>query len=98
MVQITPYVWRNPPFFPLAVIPEDNVMFEERIALGKQLFYDERLSNNGESCNSCHVQEHAFSVAGVSQFDKGLTAPSLENLAWYQNFMWTGRIVGTLED
>ncbi|MBS1774143.1 MAG: cytochrome-c peroxidase [Bacteroidetes bacterium] len=98
IVQMTPYAWTNPPHFPEAVLPGDNTLTLERIALGKQLYYDERLSNNGESCNTCHLQNKGFSADGVSVFDKGLAKLPLENMAWYNNFMWAGRITGSLED
>lgn len=97
-VEMTPYNWTNPARFPVADIPADNVMYVERISLGKKLFYDTRLSNNGESCETCHKQSMGFSATGVSDFDKGLQKMPLVNLAWYKNFMWSGRIVGTLED
>lgn len=97
-VEMTPYDWVNPVRFPQAELPADNVMYVERIALGKKLFYDTRLSNNGENCESCHKQSMGFSAKDVSEFDKGLQKMPLENLAWYKNFMWSGRIVGTLED
>src|SRR5579871_805668 len=36
-------------------IPADNPMTPEKIRLGKQLFFDKRLSRTSEiSCNSCH--------------------------------------------
>ncbi len=39
----------------LPPIPNDNPLTEEKIELGKQLFFDSRLSKNGNvSCNSCH--------------------------------------------
>jgi len=39
----------------LPPIPNDNPLVEEKIELGKQLFFDTRLSkNNNLSCNSCH--------------------------------------------
>lgn len=39
----------------LPPIPSDNPLTEEKIELGKQLFFDTRLSkNNNLSCNSCH--------------------------------------------
>jgi cytochrome c peroxidase len=47
--------------FPPIVAPDDNVPTAERVALGRQLFYDERLSSNETvSCASCHLQAHAF--------------------------------------
>src|SRR4029434_9026055 len=39
-------------------IPADNPMTPEKVALGRQLFFDERLSIDGSrSCYSCHVCE-----------------------------------------
>lgn len=99
IVEMTPYVINPPTRFPdPEPIPDDNKMYIERMQLGRILFYDTRLSRNGESCNSCHVQSKGFAVDGVSQFDNGLTSLPLVNLAWYKNFMWSGRIIGTLED
>ena len=38
-----------------AWIPEDNLLTAEKIALGKQLFWDRRWSRNGTvACVSCH--------------------------------------------
>ncbi len=42
-------------------IPPDNPMTPEKVALGRQLFFDERLSIDGSrSCYSCHVCEHGL--------------------------------------
>lgn len=99
MVEMTPYEIPRPVRFPeIEPIPEDNKMYVERVELGKKLFYDSRLSNNGESCNSCHLQEQGFASDGTSAFDKGLTSLPLVNLAWNKNFMWASRIQGSLED
>lgn len=98
MVEMTPYNLVTPAFFPSLVVPDDNQLYLERIQLGKQLFFDTRLSNNGESCNTCHEPEYGFSAPGVSAFDKGLTKLPLINLAWYKNFMWAGRLKGPLEN
>ena len=38
--------------------PPDNPTTQEKVALGRQLFFDERLSVDGSrSCYSCHVCE-----------------------------------------
>jgi cytochrome c peroxidase len=81
-----------PPFTP----PADNVPTRERVALGRRLFYDERLSRTETiSCASCHVQEHAF--ADPNRFSNGVdgstgtrNAPALVNLAWGKTFFWHG--------
>ncbi len=99
MVEMTPFQIPVPAFYPeMQPVPADNKMYLERVLLGRMLFFDSRLSNNGESCNTCHKSEYGFSVNGTSAFDKGLTALPLINLAWYKVFMWNGRIIGTLED
>ena len=47
---------------PMPALPEDNPLTEERIALGKLLFHDTRLSGNNEmACATCHVRTHALS-------------------------------------
>ena len=43
------------------VIPEDNPLTEEGVALGKKLFFDPALSLNGaQACADCHRPENAF--------------------------------------
>lgn len=97
-IEMTPYILIEPAHFTIPIIPKDNKMYIERIALGKKLFFDTRLSNNGSNCASCHQLEFGFSMPGLSAPDNGLTSLPLVNLAWYENFMWNGRIAGTLED
>jgi cytochrome c peroxidase len=42
-----------------AYIPEDNPLTPEKIALGKQLFWDKRWSRNGTvACVTCHDPGH----------------------------------------
>lgn len=98
MVVMTPYELIPPTHFPPVTIPEDNKLYVERIELGKKLFFDTQLSNDGTNCASCHKPEFGFSIPGTSDHDKGLTSLPLINLAWYKNFMWAGRITGTLEN
>lgn len=97
-VQMTPYQFVPPTHFPAVTIPDDNQLYVERIALGKKLFFDTRLSNDGQNCASCHKPEYGFSIDGVSAFDRNQTTLPLINLAWSNNFMWDGRITGSLED
>src|SRR5262245_66355657 len=53
--------WRLPSGFRGPEVPADNPMSEAKVELGRQLFYDVRLSGNGtQSCGSCHQQEKAF--------------------------------------
>ena len=92
----------KPAHFPPAPAPSDNVLTSSRIALGKKLFYDQRLSRTGEvSCASCHKQELAFAdprpaSIGVHGRIGTRNAPALVNLAWNTSFFWDGG-VKTLE-
>src|SRR5687768_332297 len=41
---------------PPVPVPADNPLTAEKVALGKQLFFDKRLSKNGDmSCETCHL-------------------------------------------
>src|ERR1700730_2486774 len=55
------YIWSLPKGFPRPTVPADNPMTAAKVELGRHLFYDTRMSVNGEaSCASCHKQELAF--------------------------------------
>lgn len=87
-----------PEHFPQPVANTENPVTAEGAALGRQLFFDTRLSaNNKISCASCHLQSKAFSDgvafsnAGVSGTSLLRHAPALFNLAWAANgFFWDG--------
>ena len=60
--QATPYALEIPSHFPDMIIPSDNPMTEEGVALGRWLFYEKRLSGNDSmSCASCHMPQSSFS-------------------------------------
>ena len=91
-----------PPMDPF--IPADNPMTVEGVALGRKLFYDPILSDDGsQSCSSYHKQEFGF--GDPRQFSVGVDgsfgnrqAMTLINLGWNQNgFFWDGR-AATLEE
>ena len=77
--------------------PADNPYSTARVQLGKDLFYDGRLSSNGvTSCAFCHLPEHAFSDSapistGVSGKLLGRHTPTLINRAWGRSEFWDGR-------
>ena len=85
--------------------PDDNPQTPAGIALGRVLFYDTLLSQNGAvSCASCHQQEHGFSdpVRLSEGFDGGLTgrnSMSLINVRFYEpgSMFWDER-AATLEE
>jgi cytochrome c peroxidase len=84
-------------------IPADNPMTPEKVALGRQLFFDERLSGDGSrSCYSCHVCEKGLTdglAKSVGAFNKMLprSSPTLWNIGYHKEFYWDGRSK-TLED
>lgn len=88
---LTPYNVSYPKYFPILNIPNDNRLTSEGIELGRRLYYDTILSNNGKSCSSCHNSQEGFST---------FTSNSLPhiNLGWNTNFLWDGKINGSLED
>jgi cytochrome c peroxidase len=46
------------------VIPSNNPLTEEGIELGKKLFFDKKLSENGsQSCADCHNPSNSFTDA-----------------------------------
>jgi cytochrome c peroxidase len=98
-----PYDWQLPPGFPTPVVPEDNPMTDAKVALGRHLFYDTRLSGTGTfSCASCHEQQRAFADAlplGVGS--TGEVHPrgsmSLGNVAYSPALTWANPLMKRLE-
>jgi cytochrome c peroxidase len=88
---------------PAAPSSTDNPTTQEKIALGKQLFFDPRLSgDNSISCASCHLPENAFTdglpqskVAGGKELSRN--TPTLLNVGFYSAYFWDGR-AGSLEE
>ena len=85
------------------LVPEDNPMSAEKVALGHQLFMDKRLSGDGSrSCYSCHQNELGNAdgrATALGVGDKPLTrnTPTIWNVAYHQNGLyWDGR-AATLE-
>jgi len=82
---------------PTVVAPADNPQTPARIALGRRLFFDHRLSRNGSiSCSSCHQPEHAFSDAkalaqGIDKREGTRNTPSLLSVAFNTSLFWDGR-------
>lgn len=80
------------------VIPANNPLTQEGVALGKKLFFEKLLSgDNSQSCASCHNPQNAFS--DTNQFSNGIdgkkgirNAMPLFNLAWNfdELFNWDG--------
>jgi cytochrome c peroxidase len=85
------------PTYEAMEIPADNPMTPEKVALGRQLFFDKRLSGDGSrSCYSCHVCENGLTdgiAKAVGAYDKKLprSSPTLWNIGYHKEFYWDGR-------
>ncbi len=107
LVLLPALVWSSEPpervtFEPRALparvpAPEENPTTAAKVALGKQLFFDPRLSgNNKMSCATCHPPEKAFGD-GVErpQGSHGQLLPrntqGLLNVGFNESFFWDGR-------
>ncbi len=83
--------------------PKDNPLTEAKVNLGKQLFFDKRLSaDNTISCASCHDPEKGWSngeavATGVGGKKGGRSAPTIINSAYTRLHFWDGR-AKSLED
>lgn len=97
------FQWSLPPGFPPPRVPDDNVMSEAKVALGRRLFYDKRLSGNETfSCATCHEQRLAFTDGrGRARGSTGEVHPrgsmSLVNLMWSPTYNWASVIFKSLE-
>jgi len=82
---------------PTVVSTPTNPLSDEKIALGRMLFYDPRLSKNQDvSCNTCHLLDK-YGVDGMkvstghAQQQGTRNSPSVYNSAGYFALMWDGR-------
>lgn len=83
--------------------PSDNPSTARKVALGRQLFFDPRLSgDNRMSCASCHAPRQAFADGksqAVGAGDKVLArnTPTVIDVGFHTSLFWDGR-ARTLEE
>jgi cytochrome c peroxidase len=88
---------------PPVAIPAKNPLSKEKVTLGRDLFFDPRLSGSGEiACASCHDPDLAWGDGRTVAFGHGRTklrrnAPSILFSAYQKYLFWDGRS-GSLED
>ena len=98
------YDWYLPDDFPRPVVPSDNPMSNAKVALGRWLFYDSRLSGNKSmSCASCHIQSMAFTDGranslGSTGIQHPRSAMSLVNSGFASRLTWANPLLDRLED
>jgi cytochrome c peroxidase len=98
------FTWQIPTGFPKPVIPASNPMSDAKIALGRRLFYDKRMSVNGKaSCATCHRQDLAFTdgkahAEGATGQAHPRSAMSLVNAAYAPVLTWANPKLDSLEE
>jgi cytochrome c peroxidase len=89
----------NPPLgLPVVPIPEQNPLTAKKIAIGRDLFYDRRLSlNDTFSCAMCHIPEQGFTsnelatAVGIEGRTVRRNSPTLLNVAYAAQLFHDGR-------
>ncbi|GAA3542425.1 cytochrome-c peroxidase [Zobellella aerophila] len=83
---------------PALPVPADNPPTEEKIALGKKMFFDRRLSLNGTmSCAMCHIPTQGFTAhelrtpVGNAGATVRRNAPTLLNIGYHPLLFHDGR-------
>lgn len=95
--------WSLPDGFPTPRVPKTNPMTADKVAVGRRLFFDRRLSGNAtQSCASCHRPELAFTdgrTVSIGSTGEPLhrNAPSLVNVAYPATLTWANPALVTLE-
>jgi len=80
-----------------AVIPQSNPLTKGKVELGKQLYFDQRVSLDGTvSCATCHNPEKGWTdnlktSAGIGGQFGGRNAPTVVNTAFGRTMFWDGR-------
>jgi cytochrome c peroxidase len=83
--------------------PENNPTTDDKVELGKMLFFDPRLSgNNDMSCATCHIPDKAYVdrlalSPGASGQPLARNTQSCLNVGFLKSFFWDGR-AGSLEE
>lgn len=83
---------------PEVIHPNDNPFSKEKAELGRQLFFDPRLSGSGQiACASCHDPDLAWADGRTVAFGHdrqagGRNTPSVMNSAFQKHQFWDGRV------
>ncbi len=84
-------------------MPATNLIYAQKVQLGKQLYFDGRLSKNGQiACAFCHLPASGFAdprqtSIGFNGLLGGRNAPTVYNAGYNSVQFWDGR-AGTLEE
>ncbi|MEZ5595468.1 MAG: cytochrome c peroxidase [Pseudomonadales bacterium] len=97
------FVWQLPDGIAPPPAPADNPITAEKVALGRALFADTRLSiNDRTSCATCHVAEREFTdglprAVGTLGDRHPRNTPTLWNAGYYVSLTWRDAGLTTLE-
>jgi len=91
---------RAPPLgLPPVPVPAGEPLTREKIALGRKLFFDRRLSPNGTiSCAMCHVPEQGYTLnelatpVGIEGHSVRRNSPTVVNAVYQKTFFHDGRV------
>jgi cytochrome c peroxidase len=89
--------WSAPPYFPRVQVRDESPIADSKIMLGRELFFDRRLSSDGTiSCSSCHQPSRGYADSramslGVEGREGSIHSPSLLNVAYSPYLFWNGR-------
>lgn len=84
--------------FEVIPYPSDNELTQEKIELGRKLFFDKRLSvNETVSCSSCHLPQYAFTdqkkvSEGIYKRKTERNSPSILNAAYLKTVMYDAHL------
>jgi len=96
--------WDLPPGVPPPFVADPAMLTPARVALGRHLFYDARLSVTGtQSCGTCHRREFAFTdtrarAIGATGEVHPRGSMSLVNVAYRDALTWADPGLTSLED
>jgi cytochrome c peroxidase len=97
------YNWKIPAGMPKPIVPADNPISQEKVELGRHLFYEKRLSVTGNfSCASCHIQATAFTDGktvgvGATGEKHPRNSMSLANIGYNSVLTWANPLQNKLE-
>ena len=100
--QRSPLPLKLPPGVLEPIIPEDNPLTEGKVALGRTLYFDTRLSlDDTVSCATCHDPKFGFAdgkkvAEGIRKKTGVRNSPTTLNTAFLDTQFWDGRAL-TLE-
>jgi cytochrome c peroxidase len=98
-----PYPFDLPAGFPAPRVPAANPMSDAKVALGRRLFYDRRLSfDESQSCGSCHRQRLAFTdglarAVGSTGMLHRRSSMALGNVGYAASLTWANSLLPDLE-